>query len=87
MATAAKPDAILAWSRKLVTHKFDGSQYRLHPVRPPIGREIIELIVRMDRENSGWGIRSHRQCPRESRLSSLRSKPWVISHAALVYFR
>ena len=31
IATAAKPDTILAWFRKLVAHKFDGSQHRLYP--------------------------------------------------------
>jgi putative transposase len=55
VASAAKPDTILAWFRKLVAQKFDGSRHRLYPGRPPIGREITELIVRMARENSGWG--------------------------------
>jgi len=35
--------------------KFDGSRHRLYPGRPPIGREITELIIRLARENSGWG--------------------------------
>jgi putative transposase len=55
IAAAAKPDTILAWFRKLVAHKFDGSQHRLYPGRPPIGRKIAELFVRMAGENSGWG--------------------------------
>jgi hypothetical protein len=55
VASAAKPDTILAWFRKLVAQKFDGSGHRLYPGRPPIGRQITELIVRMARENSGWG--------------------------------
>src|SRR5215469_8576909 len=55
VASAAKPDTILAWFRKLVAQKFDGSQHRLYPGRPPIGREIAELIIRLARENSGWG--------------------------------
>jgi transposase InsO family protein len=55
VATAAKPDTILAWFRKLVAQKFDGSRRRLYPGRPPIGREITELIVRMARENNDWG--------------------------------
>lgn len=54
IASAAKPDTILAWFRN-VAHKFDGSRHRLYPGRPPIGREITELIVRLARENSGWG--------------------------------
>jgi hypothetical protein len=55
VASAAKPDTILAWFRKLVAHKFDGSRHRLYPGRPPLGRNITELIVRLARENSGWG--------------------------------
>lgn len=55
VASAAKPDTILAWFRKLVAHKFDGSRHRLYPGRPPLGRKLTELIVRLARENSGWG--------------------------------
>jgi hypothetical protein len=54
VASAAKPDTILAWFRKLVAKKFDASRHCLYPGRPPIGREITELIVRLARENSGW---------------------------------
>src|SRR6201988_147658 len=55
VASAAKPDTILAWFRKLVAHKFDRSRHRRYPGRPPLGRNITELIVRLARENSGWG--------------------------------
>src|SRR4051794_86954 len=47
VATAAKPDTILAWFRTLIAHKFDGSKRRLYPGRPPLGRKLTELIVRM----------------------------------------
>ena len=56
VASVARPDTILAWFRKLVAHKFDGSRHRLYPGRPPLGGEITELIVRMARENGGWGL-------------------------------
>ena len=55
VATAAKPNTILAWFRKLLAHKFDGSRHRVYPGRPPLGRKLTELIVRLARENSGWG--------------------------------
>ena len=55
IASVAKPETILAWYRKLIARKFDGSKHRRYPGRPSIGREITELIVRMARENSGWG--------------------------------
>src|ERR1700757_2089253 len=40
VATIARPDTILAWYRKLVAHKFDGSQARRTPGRPPIDRDV-----------------------------------------------
>jgi hypothetical protein len=54
-ATAALPDTILGWYRKLVARKFDGSRVRRAPGRPPISKEIQELIVRMPKENRSWG--------------------------------
>jgi putative transposase len=51
----AKPETILAWYRKLIARKFDGSKHRTYPGRPTVRREITELIVQMARENSSWG--------------------------------
>lgn len=55
VASIARPETILGWYRKLIAQKFDGSKHRHYPGRPAVGREITELIVRMARENSGWG--------------------------------
>jgi putative transposase len=55
VATAAQPDTIMAWYRRLVARKFDGSRARRTPGRPPIGRDVEELIVRMAEENRSWG--------------------------------
>jgi hypothetical protein len=55
VATAALPDTILGWYRRLVARKFDGSPARRAPGRPPIGKEIEELIVGMAKENRSWG--------------------------------
>jgi transposase len=55
VACVAKPDTILAWYRRLVAHKFDGSKLRQYPGRPPVSSEVEALVVRMARENSGWG--------------------------------
>jgi hypothetical protein len=51
----AKPDTILAWYWKLIAQKFDGSKHRQYPGRPRIDAKLEALIVRMGRENSGWG--------------------------------
>jgi putative transposase len=55
VATVARPDTILAWYRKLVACKFDGSQAPHGPGRPRIKREVEQLIVRMAGENRDRG--------------------------------
>ena len=55
VANVMKPDTIMGWYRKLIAGKFDGSKSRRYPGRPRIGDEIEQLIVRMAKENSGWG--------------------------------
>jgi putative transposase len=55
VACVAKPDTILAWYRRLVAQKFDGSKHRQYPGRPPVSSEVEALVLRMARENSGWG--------------------------------
>ena len=55
VASVARPDTILAWHRKLIARKFDGSKVRRSPGRPRISRAVEELIVRMARENHDWG--------------------------------
>jgi len=51
----AKPDTILRWYRKLIARKFDGSRHRSYPGRPRIAPELEALVVRLARENAGWG--------------------------------
>ena len=55
VACVAKPDTVLAWYRRLVAQKFDGSRQRSYPGRPAIQPKIVELVVQMARENPGWG--------------------------------
>ena len=55
VACVAKPDTLLAWYRRLVAQKFDGSRQRSYPGRPRIEQEIGELVVKMARENPSWG--------------------------------
>jgi putative transposase len=55
VATVAQPDTILAWYRKLVARKFDGSKARRTPGRPRVDRALEQLIVRMAKENPDWG--------------------------------
>src|SRR3989449_1639017 len=55
VATIVKPDTILAWHRKLVAQKFDGSRQRQAPGRPKIDKDLEALVVRMAQENRSWG--------------------------------
>jgi transposase InsO family protein len=55
VANIVAPDTILAWHRRLVAQKFDGSQQRKAPGRPPVAPELEALVVRMARENHSWG--------------------------------
>jgi transposase InsO family protein len=55
VATIVTPDTILAWHRKLIAQKCDGSQQRLAPGRPKMDEELEALVVRMAQENRSWG--------------------------------
>jgi hypothetical protein len=55
VANIVKPDTILAWHRRLVAKKFDGSKKRKYPGRPTVDKEIEELIVRFATDNRAWG--------------------------------
>src|SRR5438445_1968222 len=55
VASIVTPDTILAWHRKVVAQKFDGSQQRKALGRPTIDAELEALVVRMARENRSWG--------------------------------
>ena len=54
VATIARPETILRWYRELVAKKYDGSKHR-GPGRPRKRGEIADLVVKMARENEGWG--------------------------------
>ena len=55
IATAAKPNTILGWYRRLLAKKFDGSPYRRGSGRPRVDWEIEKLVVKMATENRDWG--------------------------------
>jgi putative transposase len=55
VTTIVRLDTILAWYRRRVAHKFDGSPAHRAPGRPPIDRVVEQPIVRMAEENQSWG--------------------------------
>ena len=53
--TLFTPDTILRWHRMLVAQKWDYSARRKSVGRPATPPEVVDLILRMARENPGWG--------------------------------
>ncbi len=56
LATLVTPETLLAWHRKLIARKYEGSQLR-GPGRPRTPNEMQRLVVRMASENRAWGYR------------------------------
>jgi putative transposase len=50
-----KLDTILAWNRKLMAQKCDGSQQRKAPQLPRIDEELDTMVIRLAQENRTWG--------------------------------
>jgi putative transposase len=50
------PDTLLAWHRKLIAEKYDGSAKR-GLGRPRTAKEIEDLVIRMAQDNRDWGYR------------------------------
>src|SRR5919109_2868252 len=55
VASTAQPDTILGWYRRLIANKFNGSRFRKRVGRPRVAEEIERLVLRMAKENPGWG--------------------------------
>src|SRR5215813_6587946 len=56
LTTIVTPATLLAWHRKLIARKYDGSNQR-GLGRPRSRDEIERLVVRMATENRDWGYR------------------------------
>jgi transposase InsO family protein len=54
LGTIVTPETLLRWYRELVARKWTFIERR-RPGRPRTGEELAALVVRMARENRGWG--------------------------------
>src|SRR2546427_8351055 len=54
LETIVSADTLLRWHRRLIAEKWN-FMHRRGPGRPGIMRRISDLIVRMARDNPGWG--------------------------------
>ena len=54
LGTIVTPETLLRWHRELVARKWTFVEKR-SPGRPRIRGELVALVVRMARENRGWG--------------------------------
>jgi putative transposase len=55
VATIVTPDTILRWHRELIAAKWDYSERHKKIGRPAIWDDVVELVLRMARENPSWG--------------------------------
>src|SRR5215472_5774546 len=81
VACVAKPDTILAWYRRLIARKFDGSQSRPYPGRPRISATVEDwwfaspARTRVGVTTASWG-----RWP--TWVIRFRTRLWAISCAA-----
>ncbi len=51
VACIVKPETILAWYKKLIVKKFDGSEFRKYPGKPKTDAELENLVIQFALEN------------------------------------
>jgi putative transposase len=56
VATIVTPETLLAWHRRLIAIKYDGSAQR-GPGRPKTAVDLEALVVKLAEENRDWGYR------------------------------
>ena len=53
--TLFTPDTILRWHRMLIAKKWDYTDRRKSAGRSRVAQEVVDLILRLARENPSWG--------------------------------
>src|SRR5262245_50512599 len=57
VAQIVRPETILAWHRRLIAKKFDGSKQRAAGKAASTAKDMEDLVVQLARENRSWGYR------------------------------
>ena len=57
VAGIVTPETILRWHRELVARHWDTSKRRQRAGRPAIPQETVDLILKLAKENPGWGYK------------------------------
>src|SRR5271169_1175185 len=86
LAAAAKPDTLLAWYRKLIAHKFDGSAFRNPGVVPESTRKPSGWWCGWRRKIPG-GAMTGSWAPWPTWVSGSRIRRWAIFSAAMIFHR
>jgi putative transposase len=63
LAAVAKPDTLLAWYRKFIANKFDGSKFRQRVGRPRIDEEAERYLMESQEQidNANLLLTQHRR--------------------------
>src|SRR2546422_1314336 len=56
VAAIVTPETLLAWHRRLIAKKYDGSSFR-RPGRPRTATEMTTLVICLAEKNRDWGYR------------------------------
>src|ERR1035441_1822172 len=86
LAAVAKPDTLLAWYRKLIASKFDGSKFRKSGGRPRVDEETERLVVRWRKKIPG-GAMTGSWAPWPTWVCGSRIRRWAIFSAAMIFHR
>ena len=73
LATLATPETILRWYRRMIAAKYDGSQTRRSPGRPPTASDVTKQLLTMARQSPSWGYTRLRGALRDLGFDVARS--------------
>jgi putative transposase len=73
LATLATPETILRWYRRMIAAKYDGSETRRSPGRPPTASDVTKQLLTMARESPSWGYTRLRGALRDLGFDMARS--------------